>query len=967
MKRRIFLRTHIPLPVSTKILIICTTVVLSIVGLMSLSSWQLRAVAKASSTHAKTVAPATELHEADHVLQGAVYTTREGWTSNLLLLNAEGKAVTARVTIYNKQGRLLNISPITLEAYTSNSWNIADWVRNADGFEEGSITVTYYGISMGLHAQETVSNGQRSLSFDVHFEDAMELMSSTVDGLWWGLDDRTEAKVFIANTRATQTTVTPTFYVAGVATQGDPIILDPHASDAIDVGKALKQKHLTPTLGGISLSSTNGPGAISVVGVISNKRSGFSTTMRFVDHMSGATRSLHGANIMIGKGDANPGFSSSTRFTPHVILRNNTPQVVQATARIRFTLLNQPNVTELPPIALAGNEVRELDMSPAMNALGDNSVGDAGIEIEHSGEPGALMAYAASIDQTGSNAFDVPIKDPKGMTFKGGANPWNLAGENRAVLHVKNVDAPDGVKHAFTVSLYYEGGVYNLPVQLVEAGQTAEIDIRKLRDDQVKDSTGNVIPLNVTRGQLSWFPRARKGDFIGRLVQYDPEDGTSSSFSCDEPCWCGPDYFSSYLVPSSFNGVPGDVFEVNAYEIDIDCRGWPHGPYHITYANFYTDNPFVADVFHQSSHNYVLLVGGGSTDITGYWDSSITVGEDCQQWDWASGWCEVPSCDVEQVTPSPQTSVSSATVDIRMNGNTVTNQTVNVIVGQEINLTTSVQPTNGTVTDSQWTVPGGNSDRIANYVVTFTDNQHPTSAVVTNLTSLTSSSVDFYWISGGNGRTVEYSAKVNGKPVHAQVTFNVQRPTAAITATASSTNIGVDSVSQLTELRLGNPDATPGITFTRSLTIPTGFNGSSEWVQVFIHKNASLTPSSGPVINASTSGLDDVYPYPLDSNATQTNGKTSDSPGIAIDGFSGVTFTAASVDFNATMWLLFQPSGTTGNKIWVPLRKVTWTWTAAASKSGSTWSITSHSDPGTLSDADATAHPVWTTNANTGQ
>jgi hypothetical protein len=173
-------------------------------------------------------------------------------------------------------------------------------------------------------------------------------------------------------------------------------------------------------------------------------------------------------------------------------------------------------------------------------------------------------------------------------------------------------------------------------------------------------------------------------------------------------------------------------------------------------------------------------------------------------------------------------------------------------------------------------------------------------------------------------------------------------------------------VSQLTELRLGNPDATPGITFTRTLSIPTGFSGSSEWVQVFIHKNASLTPSTGPVLNA-TSGLDDVYPYPLDPDATQTNGKTSDTPGLAIDGISGVTFTAASVDFNATMWLLFQPSGTTGNKIWVPLRQVTWTWTAAASKSGSTWSITSHSDPGTLSDSDTTAHPVWTKNATTGQ
>jgi hypothetical protein len=55
-------------------------------------------------------------------------------------------------------------------------------------------------------------------------------------------------------------------------------------------------------------------------------------------------------------------------------------------------------------------------------------------------------------------------------------------------------------------------------------------------------------------------------------------------------------------------------------------------------------------------------------------------------------------------------------VDIILNGNTVSGQTATVVVGQEIHLTTSVQPSNGTVTDSQWTVPGGNSDRIANWV-----------------------------------------------------------------------------------------------------------------------------------------------------------------------------------------------------------------------------------------------------------
>lgn len=62
----------------------------------------------------------------------------------------------------------------------------------------------------------------------------------------------------------------------------------------------------------------------------------------------------------------------------------------------------------------------------------------------------------------------------------------------------------------------------------------------------------------------------------------------------------------------------------------------------------------------------------------------------------------------------------------------------------------------------------------------------------------------------------------------------------------------------------------------------------------------------------------------------------------------------------------FRPSGTTGNKIWVPLRQVSWVWQASATFNGSAWTIASHSDPTNLSDADSTAHPQWTTNADTG-
>ena len=106
----------------------------------------------------------------------------------------------------------------------------------------------------------------------------------------------------------------------------------------------------------------------------------------------------------------------------------------------------------------------------------------------------------------------MPIKDPKSeMAFKGGSYPWHIDGDNRAVLHIKSIDAPnDGVRRQAMAKLYFDGGEYNIPLQQMEAGQTVEVDLKKLRDDQVKDVLGNMIPLNVTGGSSTGLAEQAK-------------------------------------------------------------------------------------------------------------------------------------------------------------------------------------------------------------------------------------------------------------------------------------------------------------------------------------------------------------------------------------------------------------------------------------------------------------------------
>ena len=713
-----------------------------------------------SSNVAAHSSPAPEIKQADQHMYAAIYTTAGGYSTTLGLNNATNRPITATVTLYNRRGGALIVPPITLDGHRNHGFDVADWVRGADGFEQGSLEVFYHDISMGLGAQETITDVNHSLSFDVHLQDAMDFMSSRVDALWWALyDNQSEAEVFVANTHATQTVVTPTFYVNGVAYQGEAITLNGRESDVIDIKQSLHKLHVsTAAAGGISVSYTDGPGAVAIVGVVRNKQTGFSTTMRFIDQSEQMSTHLHGANILIGKPGPDSGFASNVAFTPHVIVRNITDQRVRVTSRIKYTFNDQSHNIELAALTLTPNSVRELDLSPVINAIGSNVITDSGIEIDNNGSHGAVMAYAASVDQGGSAVFDVPVKDPTGaMGFKGGSYPWNIEGDNRAVLHVKSIDVPgDGQKQQFMVKLFFEGGEYNLPLQQVDAGQTIDIDIKKLRDDQAPDGFGNKIPLNVTSGQLDWDRRAKRGSFIGRLVQYNPISGLASSFSCFQYCWCDPSIIASWVLPASEDAEPGDSYNVAAMEEDEDCNHVPMYPYVVPNPNWYTSDPFVVDVF----NNYAYVVGGGTAYIYASWDAwhsdeqpdascefEPSCPDLCFEQNWGgSGQSQVNSVQINSITPSANLwwfggySPSGYATSITLSAN--------------------VSPQGGSF---QWTITAGTS------IVQFSNNSSSATGNPVTLNSIGATG-------GINDVTVSLTYTANSKSVTRTATGSVRAP-----------------------------------------------------------------------------------------------------------------------------------------------------------------------------------------------
>jgi hypothetical protein len=280
------------------------------------------------------------------------------------------------------------------------------------------------------------------------------------------------------------------------------------------------------------------------------------------------------------------------------------------------------------------------------------------------------------------------------------------------------------------------------------------------------------------------------------------------------------------------------------------------------------------------------------------------------------------------------------TVDIRMGGQSIKNKTQDTIVGRQINLEGVVS--GGTPTSKSWSIP---QKRIKNYTASSA------SATVTDLTEndLSQSTVAFYWVDGGNGRTVTYTVTVNGQVYPASTTFNVKRPTSTLTSTTGSVTIS-NSWDGL-EMCYGVP-GTPAISFSRTYSEPPAFSGGTcTWVQV-VASTTRRRLSNGDVWwrKSGTNLCDTTYPYPGGAS-------TDDSPGEGLRGDYKRVVVSQNETFS--MYLMYTP---VGGGIPVPLRKVDWYWYGDTSRDGANWTLDSSGNNSNPASGDCTTHPTWSAN-----
>jgi len=288
-----------------------------------------------------------------------------------------------------------------------------------------------------------------------------------------------------------------------------------------------------------------------------------------------------------------------------------------------------------------------------------------------------------------------------------------------------------------------------------------------------------------------------------------------------------------------------------------------------------------------------------------------------------------------------------------------TSPTPTVIVGQEVHV--GLKPTDGLgITVSKWTVPG------TTFKSFDADDQTGT---VTYLSSddLSHTNATVYWSDALASGQVQCAVTAQGQQYNLTAPITVVRPTANVTSKTG--NIGFVQYGSYLYLSYGDassPTSVSGIRYFETMSIPAGFEGITEWVQIFYSQeqhNKYITNSNGTNIIYSqkltgANVVDTTYPYTIFNNDPITD---VDSPaaGLSINGIY------VSRSDSIGLWFMFKPLAP-GASQYVPLSIIDWSWSATASRTNTNanWNIDTSTHNVNPPGINTTNFPIWNGNVN---
>ena len=569
-----------------------------------------------------------QLDNKPHSLFGSYYSIDDGLTATLLLNNKGPQTLEVNPTLYSLSGQQLELPPVFVEPTSFQNINLSEWAGiGGEDFRQGSIKLFHRGKDLVLGAQIHLVDQAHSLSFEEKLAEIGNSDSRRLEGIWLMPSREANVKIVLSNTTDIVLTVAASLTRRPHNTsEAKNFQLQPHETRILDLRRDFPdgEKAANSEAVALSLEHCGTKEALLARTFISEPERGYSNLAQFSNPLKGKSKEYQGVGLQLGK-------VAGERLTPVVVARNTAGTDANITGRVPYTRVDGTtgNIA-LEATRLRPNEIKLLDLRRVVQRSEQEQIKIAGLEIEYDTAEGSVRIAAHSQSTSRNQVFRVPMWDPFGQRSPTGGYPWQIENTSTTKTYIKNIT--DREQYYVAYLSWENDGRYMIGMKQIAPHQTIEIDLKQLRDEQIPDEAGEVIPLHVTKGQLKWslkqVSKEPPGEeirqalaLIGRTEQIDVENGISSNYACQN-C-CGDSYDSSFLTPGGGETEVDTVIDFDVYQRDRDCYNVPT-PYYLRtpskgFTSWNSSDTSVATV----NDSIVTSVGAGDITIKASWQDQI--------------------------------------------------------------------------------------------------------------------------------------------------------------------------------------------------------------------------------------------------------------------------------------------------------------------------------------------------------
>jgi len=525
------------------------------------------------------------------------YSVRGGFETKLVLNNKGMKVLTPRLSLYARDGRR-HVTDLTIGPRTLLEVDVRTLATEAgEGFEDGSLRVTYTGVLMELGGLLRMTNAEAGTELDEQLMYPYATRSNQLEAVWTVPSATASARLVVTNSTGAAVDAKIAFSQSPKR-RPETVRLGPWQLQVIDLLDDEKRPgdSAGPTkanVGAISIEYTGSPGAVLARGLISDSSVGYSAVIPFVDPAEAKSSRLYSGGVRVAP-------IGKSNMQPLIVAHNISGAPVRLTGRLQVTnSAGKTTAIELPGGHLGPDATAVIDAGQAWREAGSLALEPTvGLEFEYSSVPGSVIISAASVSDDLQHVFRIPLVDQSAMPSSTGNYYWRSEGTRSTVVYIQNVtDRPQ----LYNFLIRHPMGLWSRSLQKLGPRETTVIDVGHLRAAQVPDRKGRTIPLSVSGGQIDWSLVGSNEPLalLGRVEQVDLPGGVSSTYACPmiqnhifESASITPNYhwvYSGYdegfsVIEQDRDGISNELEE--AFGIS-DQLSWSSSNTNVAYKNIY--------------------------------------------------------------------------------------------------------------------------------------------------------------------------------------------------------------------------------------------------------------------------------------------------------------------------------------------------------------------------------------------